>query len=249
MPPSTAGPIIGLSVYQESASWGVWNDVSASLLPQSYVDQVVGVAAIPVLLPSYAGEPGQVREAARAVLRGLDAVIITGGPDVEPSRYGAEPHPATDRPGRQRDAWEAALTEVALDFHLPLLGICRGMQVLNTVRGGTLTQHLPDEFGDRHREVAGRYTLNVIELDPAVPPGQFFGPRVVARCHHHQAIEKVGAGLCVSGSAADGVIEAVWMPAREFAVGVQWHPEEGSRTELFQALAEAASRYAKCKGS
>ena len=234
-------PLIGLSIYQETASWGVWN-APASLLPQAYVDCVTTAGGIPVLLPAAAAVG-----AAEAVLAGLDGLILTGGPDLDPAVYDADPHPDTDRPRKDRDAWEAALLAAALAADVPVLGICRGMQVLNTSLGGTLYQHLPDKFGDTHRPELGRYAANRIDLDPAAPPGRYLGSTVIAWCHHHQGIDRLGDGLFSSGNAPDGLIESVWMPKRRFVVGVQWHPEEDGKPELFKALIEAAQEYRKNK--
>jgi gamma-glutamyl-gamma-aminobutyrate hydrolase PuuD len=234
-----SGPLIGLSTYQETAAWGAWK-VPASVLPQAYVDHVKKAGGIPLLLPAAGG-----RAAAAKVVAGLDGLILSGGPDLDAGLYGEESHPDADRPHKERDAWESALLAAALDVDLPVLGICRGMQVLNTALGGTLYQHLPDvaAFGDMHRPEIGRYAANRIDLDPAAPPGRFLGSQIIAWCHHHQGIEKLGRGLQSTGNAPDGLIESVWMPERKFVVGVQWHPEEDRKPELFKALIDAAKRY------
>jgi gamma-glutamyl-gamma-aminobutyrate hydrolase PuuD len=241
MSSTAARPLIGLSVYQETAAWGAWK-APASLLPQAYIDHVTGVGGIPVMLPAVVGGA-----AATSVLAGLDGLILTGGPDLDPAGYGAETHPDTDRPHKERDVWESALLAAALDADAPVLGICRGMQVLNTSLGGTLYQHLPEKFGDTHRPEIGRYAANRIDLDPAAPPGRFLGSQIIAWCHHHQAIDKLGKGLFSSGNAPDGLIESVWMPDRRFVVGVQWHPEEDGKADLFKALIDAARQYKESK--
>ena len=197
-------PLIGLTAYQETAAWGVWQ-APASLLAQTYVDHVKNAGGIPVLLP--AAEPG----GAAAVVSRLDALVVSGGPDIDAGMYGEEPHPDADRPRSERDAWEAALLTAAVAADLPVLGICRGMQLLNVVRGGTLYQHLPDVggFGHAHRPEYGRYAANRIDLDPAAPPGRFLGTQIIAWCHHHQGIQKLGDGLESTGNSVDGLIEAV----------------------------------------
>jgi putative glutamine amidotransferase len=230
-------PLIGFSIYQETASWGAWK-APASLLPQAYVDSVVNAGGVPLLLPVASDD-----SAAVAVMAGLDGLVLTGGPDIDPAMYGAETHPDTDTPRKDRDAWEIALLSAAMELEVPVLGICRGMHLLNAFFGGTLRQHLPEEVGDTHRQETGHYAANRIDLDPAAPPGRFLGSQVIAWCHHHQGIDKLGEGLFSSGNATDGVIESLWMPTRKFVVGVQWHPEEDSRPELFQGFVKAAARY------
>jgi putative glutamine amidotransferase len=232
-------PLIGLSTYQETAAWGVWK-VPATVLPQAYVDHVKNAGGIPVLLPASGG-----KAAAAKVVAGLGGLVLTGGPDLDAALYDAEPHPDADRPHRDRDVWESALLAAALEADLPVLGICRGMQMLNISLGGTLHQHLPDAgvFGDSHRPEIGKYAANRIDLDPAAPPGRFLGSQIIAWCHHHQGIENLGDGLQSAANSTDGLIEAVWMPKRKFVVGVQWHPEEDSRPELFKALVDAARRF------
>jgi gamma-glutamyl-gamma-aminobutyrate hydrolase PuuD len=230
-------------MYQETASWGVWRTVRAGLLPQAYLDSVRQVGGIPVLLPPV-GEDG-IADAADQVVAGLDALILTGGPDIDPSGYGKVPHLDTDTPRRDRDAWEYALLAAALREEMPVLAICRGMQLLNAALGGTLRQHLPDEprFGDVHRPDLGRYAANRIDLDPAVPPGTYLGQHIIAWCHHHQGVESLGKGLVATGAASDGLVESVWMPKAKFVVGVQWHPEEDGKPELFRALIEAGREF------
>ncbi|HET9761447.1 MAG TPA: gamma-glutamyl-gamma-aminobutyrate hydrolase family protein, partial [Nocardioidaceae bacterium] len=134
-PVVTVQPLVGLSTYREQARWGVW-DQRADLLPTQYADAVRRAGGVPVLLPPQ--EPG----AAAAVVTRLDALVVTGGADVDPGRYGAEPHAATVAWRTDRDAWELALLDAADARDLPVLGICRGMQVMAVHRGGRLVQHL-----------------------------------------------------------------------------------------------------------
>jgi putative glutamine amidotransferase len=152
-------PLIGLTTYLERAKTGVW-DVPASFLPKVYFDAVERAGGIAVLLP-----PQAVSDAiADRLLDSLDGLILTGGKDIEPARYGQDAHPETDEPRRDRDAWEDALLRRAIEREIPFLGICRGAQVLNVVRGGTLLQHLPDVVGDR-RYQAGEGIFNHVGVD------------------------------------------------------------------------------------
>ncbi|MEH0469099.1 gamma-glutamyl-gamma-aminobutyrate hydrolase family protein [Streptomyces sp. B21-097] len=224
-------PLIGVSTYLEpGARWGVWEQ-DAALLPTGYPRLVQRAGGLAAMLPPDA--PGH----AAATVARLDAVVIAGGPDVEPGRYGAEPDPRTGPPARERDAWELALIEAALTAGLPLLGICRGMQLLNVALGGTLTQHL-----DGHIEAVG-----VVGRHPVVPvPGTLYG-RVVAEetsvpTYHHQAVDRLGTGLVASAHAADGTVEAVELPSAGWVLGVQWHPELGEDVRVMRALVTAASR-------
>ncbi|MEY9929399.1 putative glutamine amidotransferase [Catenulispora sp. GP43] len=241
-------PLIGLSMYQETASWGAWKNVPASLLPHAYVESVTRAGGVPLLLPQHLEPDSEdLKAEAEEVVGVLHGLILTGGPDIDPAGYNAVRHLDTDSPRKGRDAWEFALLAAALARDLPVLAICRGFQLLNAALGGTLRQHLPDEavFGDAHRKQLGQYAAVRIDLDPAAPPGRSLGTQIIAWCHHHQGIDKLGEGLQSSGNAPDGLIEAAWMPEKDYVVGVQWHPEEDSKPELFRSLTDAATRYAK----
>jgi putative glutamine amidotransferase len=190
---------------------------------------------------------------AERVLSGLDGLIITGGRDVDPATYGVGRHPATDEPSadsRVRDAFEFALLRAALRRGVPVLGICRGAQVLNVALGGTLHQHLPDVVGHtRHQQGNAVFSTSSITTVPGTKVAALVGPDTDAQCYHHQAIARLGDGLVVSASDTDGVIEAVEIdPARHpdrWAVAVQWHPEERlDDLRLFAGLVSAASNYA-----
>lgn len=236
-------PVIGLTTYLEQARTGVW-DVPAAFLPKSYFDSVTRAGGIAVLLPPQPVD----RAVAERVLDGLDGLIVCGGKDIDPARYGQEAHPETDEPRHDRDAWEDALLRAALERELPFLGICRGAQMLNVALGGTLHQHLPDVVGDR-RYQAGGGIFNTVEV--GVDPGSRLagilgGDTVFAHVYHHQAIDRVADGLQVSARTADGTIEAVELPSVPYAVAVQWHPEiDAEDLRLFASLVDAARRYSR----
>lgn len=246
---SSAGrPLIGLTTYLEQAQQGVW-DVPASFLPKVYFDAVNRAGGIAVLLP-----PQPVNdEIAAEVLEGLDGLIITGGKDVDPARYGQEPHPTTDPPRPDRDEWEDALLTAAIDRELPFLGICRGLQLLNVSRGGSLIQHLPDVVGHtRYNAGGGTFTVNEIGIDAGTKLAELVPDEGIAvKSYHHQAIDEVGEGLVVTARSDDGVIQAVELPGVPFGVGVQWHPEEDAvnDTRLFAGLVDAARTYRAGRGS
>lgn len=230
---SDVRPLIGLTAYRTHAAWGVWH-TPAALLPHAYADHVTAAGGVPVLLPIGADD------AAQAVISRLDGLILSGGPDIEPVRYGAAPDPFAERSQADRDTWETALLMAALQADLPVLGICRGLQLINVCLGGTLHQHLPDlAGGERHRPAPGVYGTVRIRLDTDALPGSLLGEGVDVPCHHHQAIDRLGNGMVASAWAQDGTIEAAWVPRRRFLVGVQWHPEVRDDPALFTALVKA----------
>jgi gamma-glutamyl-gamma-aminobutyrate hydrolase PuuD len=235
---SGSRPLIGLTTYRERATWGVWDGVEADLLPATYADAVLQAGGVPVLLTS---DP----TVADAVER-LDAVVLSGGADVQPSRYGAEPDPRTGDPRPDRDATELAVLARALDLGIPVLGVCRGIQVLNVGLGGTLRQHIPDGVGHTgHNPQPGVFGTVEVELEAGSRTHRAVGGQVRVQCHHHQGLDRLADGLVVTGLAADGTIEAVELADRDFVVGVQWHPEQDAQREdagLFAALVAAARR-------
>ena len=243
---ASSKPLIGLTTYLEQAQQGVW-DVQASFLPKVYFDAVNRAGGIAVLLPPQPVDA----EIADAVLDGLDGLIITGGKDVDPARYGQEAHPTTDAPRPERDAWEDALLTAAIHRELPFLGICRGLQLLNVARGGSLIQHLPDVVGHtRYNAGGGAFTVNQVEIDAGTKLAEMVPDEGIAvKSYHHQAIDEVGDGLVVTARSADGVIQAVELPGVPFGVGVQWHPEEDAvnDTRLFAGLVDAARSYRAAK--
>ncbi|MFF4313605.1 gamma-glutamyl-gamma-aminobutyrate hydrolase family protein [Streptomyces sp. 900105755] len=227
----TGRPLIGVSTYLEAgARWGVW-ELEAALLPAGYPRLVQRAGGLAAMLPPDAPE-----HAAATVAR-LDGLVIAGGPDVEPVRYGAEPGPRTGRPARVRDAWELALIDAALGAGVPLLGICRGMQLLNVALGGTLVQHI-----DGHAEVPGVFGRHPVKPVPGTLYAGTVPEEASVPTFHHQAVDRLGAGLVASAYAADGTVEAVELPAGHgWVLGVQWHPEMGEDLRVMRALVAAAS--------
>ena len=241
----TGGPLVGIASYAEPARWGPWHG-PAALLPVSYPEQVAAAGGVPVLLPPLPGVAGATGR--------LDAVVLSGGGDLDPAGYGAGPHPLTSRVYPDRDRAERALLSAALAEGVPVLAICRGLQILNVTRGGTLHQHLPDVVGnDSHGAPPGTFGQHEVRVDPASRLGAILGPpgpggelRLTVPTQHHQAIGRLGRGLIATAWADDGTIEAVELDpghAGQFLIAVQWHPEEDADPRLFQALiAAAASR-------
>jgi len=232
--------VLGLTTYLEQAKTGVW-EVRAGLLPDIYFEGVTRAGGIAVLLPPQPAND----EITRRVLDGLDGLIITGGKDIDPARYGEAPHPKTDEPRRDRDTWEFALLAEAMRRRIPVLGICRGAQVLNVALGGTLHQHLPDVVGHSGHQLGNAvFNTSQVRTVPGTRLAALIGDSSDAQCYHHQAIAQLGEGLMVSARDADGVIEAIEVPGANFAVAVQWHPEERlDDLRLFQAVVQAARAY------
>ncbi|WEO98451.1 gamma-glutamyl-gamma-aminobutyrate hydrolase family protein [Streptomyces sp. FXJ1.172] len=227
----TVRPLIGISTYLESRTrWGVW-ELEAALLPAGYPRLVQRAGGLAAMLPPDA--PGF---AAQTVAQ-LDGLVIAGGPDVAPARYGAERDPRTGPPAPARDAWELALIEAALDAGVPVLGICRGMQLLNVALGGTLVQHL-----DGHTKAAGVFGDHPVKPVPGSLYAGIVPEEATVPTHHHQAVDRLGTGLVPSAHAADGTVEAIELPgARGWVLGVQWHPEMDEDPRVMRALIAAAS--------
>ena len=242
---AVAPPVIGLTTYRQQARSGVW-DVPASFLPAVYLEGVTRTGGIAVLLP-----PQPVDGAiAEQVIGRLDGLILTGGKDVDPAAYGQQPHPATEEPANERDEWEFALLRAALDRRVPVLGICRGPQVINVALGGTLHQHLPDVLGHSgHRVADATFASHTAQIAAGSRLNRLLGESIQTRCYHHQAIDQLGTGL-VASARCDGIVEGIESAGEDFVVGVQWHPEENlDDLRLFAALVEAARIYATGKVS
>jgi putative glutamine amidotransferase len=225
-------PLIGITTYVEPASWGHWN-VEAALVPYEYVRAVERAGGRAVLVP-----PDE--DGIEEVLDALDGLIFSGGNDMTPEEYGAEPHPETTGTNPERDRGELALLEAALSRDLPVLAICRGFEVLNIARGGDLVQHLPELVGhEQHRETLGEFSEHTVRVDPSSRIGEVAG---AVKSHHHQGIGRIGAGLRDVAWAEDGTVEAIEDPEKPFVVGVLWHPEAGEDQRLFERLVEAARK-------
>ncbi len=234
-----SAPAIGICAAIERVSWGVWDGYEVTLAPRSYVSAVQRAGGLGIVLP-----PDEaVAEDPDLLLDRVDALILAGGADLDPASYGAEPHPETGETWPERDRFELALARGALERDMPLLGICRGMQLLNVALGGTLDQHLPEVAGDDvHRTVAGTFGKHRVRLAPGSLACAAAGSEgFVVWSHHHQGVDRVGEGLTVSGwSAGDDLVEAIELPGKRFAFGVVWHPEEDKDSRVIAALVEAA---------
>jgi len=233
-------PVVGVTSYAQDASWGVWH-LPAALVPLAYVDAIEKAGGRAVVIP-----PAE--EDIEETLDTLDAIVFSGGADVDPARYGAEPHPETDVPQTRRDAGELALLRAALERDMPTLAICRGFQLLNVARGGDLVQHLPEQVGnDDHKRVPGVFAVHPVEVKDGSRLGDIVGATQEVTSHHHQGLGRVGEGLVESAWAADGTLEAVEDPSQRFVVGVQWHPEASEDAALFDALVEEARQYREAR--
>lgn len=236
-PTLTHPPLIGLTTYREHASWGVWSE-AADLLPASYAAGVRTAGGVALMLPT--GPP----ETADYALDAVHGLLIAGGPDVDPMRYGAPRDAATGEPRPNRDEWELALARAAIARDLPLLAVCRGMQVLNVALGGELRQHLPDELGsDLHCPTVGVHGRHRVALATGSTLHAVLGDDTEVATYHHQGVARLGEGLTATGWADDGVIEGVELAQRRWVVGVQWHPEAFAGEPIFAAFVAACLAY------
>lgn len=230
--------LIGITAATETARWGVWNQ-SSDLAPAGYALTVQRAGGVAVLLPpdpQISANPG-------ALLDRLDGLILAGGADVDPASYDAEPAPNTNDTRPKRDEFEIALAKAALDQDFPMLGICRGFQVINVVMGGTLEQHLPDVLGhEGHRTVPGQFDEHEVELTGGSKiAGLCRTDRLTVSSHHHQGLDRIGDGIRVTGLAStDRIPEALEVEGKSFAIAVQWHPEIDPDDSLVAALVDAA---------
>ncbi len=237
---SETRPVIGIPACYEQAQFGSWAQPTA-LTPYTYVEAIQRAGGIALIIPP---DPALVADPT-PVLDRIDALMLAGGSDIDPDMYGETREPATDHTTPTRDELELSLARGALERDLPVLGICRGLQLLNVVRGGTLLQHLPDVEGvkPQHRRNAGTFVGN--EHEVALIPGSLAaavaGETVHSTLsHHHQAVATLGEGLVVSGTADDGVIEAIEDPTLGYCLGVQWHPEVDADSPIIETLVEEA---------
>ena len=231
-------PVIGICAAIESAAWGAWKDVDVNISQRTYSVGVSEAGGLPLVLPPESASA----EAPDQILDLLDGLLLAGGTDVDPATYGAEPDPRTQNTRPERDAFEIALAGAALEHELPLLGVCRGMQLLNVACGGTLDQHLAD--AELHVHTPGTFSDHAVRLEPGSLAARAVGAeRATVRSHHHHGLGRLGDGLVASGWADPGeAIEAIEAPDRPWALGVLWHTEEERGSPVLAALVEAARR-------
>lgn len=229
-------PVIGITTYAEDATWGGWTE-TAAFVPLTYVRAVQHAGGRALLVPPCADGIDETLDA-------LDGMIFSGGSDLDPELYGAEPHPKTVEVRKDRDQAELTLLEAALARDMPVLAICRGSQLLNVARGGDIVQHLPEEVGhDRHAHTPGAMSDHEVGLKSGSRVAQILGERAPVKSAHHQGFGRLGEGLQEAAQAEDGTVEALEDPEKRFALGVLWHPEEGEDFALFKALVEEAKEY------
>ena len=231
-------PVVGLTTYRQVAAWGVWN-TRADLLPTEYAVAVEAAGGVPLLLP-----PVALPAAAARVVSRIDALVVSGGADVDPGRYGAEPHPRTAGWQPDRDDWELALLTAAEEAGLPVLGICRGMQLMAVHAGGTLDQHTPDLVGhETHSPGGDAYGTVDVATAPGSRLAALVGPEVEVSCHHHQSVAS-HPGFVAVARAGDGTVEAMEATGDRYCLAVQWHPETRVEIGLMAGLVAAAREHA-----
>ena len=229
-------PLIGITSYAEEIRWGVWTE-EAALVPLAYVRAVEDTGGRALVVP-----PSE--DGVEETLDALDGIIFSGGSDLDPALYGAEPHAETDTPRAERDRAEMRLLQAALERDMPVLAVCRGSQLLNVARGGDLIQHLPETVGhEQHRHTPGAFADHDVKVAPDSRLGALLGEHSPVKSHHHQAYGMIGEGLREVAWAEDGVVEGLEDAEKRFALGVLWHPEEGEDGALFRALVDEARRY------
>jgi putative glutamine amidotransferase len=236
-----ARPVIGICAAIESAAWGVWRELDANVSQRTYSVGVSQAGGLPLLLPpddASAKAPDQLLDL-------LDGLVLSGGSDLDPASYDAEPAPETAGYRPERDRFEIALARRALERDLPVLGVCRGMQLLNVACGGTLEQQLAD--ADVHLHTPGQFVDHEVRLEPGSLAAEAVGAeRVLVRSHHHQGVARLGDGLVASAWAEPGeTIEAIERPDSAWALGVLWHTEEDRMSPVLAALTSAAGRIAE----
>ena len=231
-------PLVGITTYITPARFGGWEEESA-LVPADYTRAVERAGGRPLLVP-----PSE--DGVEETLDVLDAVIFSGGSDLDPKAYGQDPHPETTGVEEDRDRAELALLQAALARDMPVLAVCRGSQVLNVALGGDLVQHLPDVVGDhKHKHTPGAYADHDVDLVPGTRLGSLLGDHAPIKSHHHQGFGRLGEGLREAARAEDGTVEALEDPSRRFTLGVLWHPEAGEDMRLFEAFVAEARAYSE----
>jgi putative glutamine amidotransferase len=242
--------VIGICAVLEKARWSVW-ELDAALLPINYIQAVQRAGGLALML----APDDQLVEDPDEVLAMLDGLILAGGADIDPASYGEQRDPHTVDTVPERDRFEVALARGAIERDLPLLGICRGMQLINIACGGTLIQHLPDRFGHgEHRRVVGTFEGSDHEvnlIDGSLAQEAAGQPVHTTKSHHHQGVDCLGAGLVVTGTSVfeDELAEAIELPGKRFVLGVQWHPEADPESSVIAALVAAAARSALAAAS
>jgi putative glutamine amidotransferase len=236
-------PVIGITTYVTPAKWGYW-ELEAALIPHDYVRAVEESGGRALLVPP---SDNGIEETLDAV----DAIVFSGGSDLDPAHYGAEAHPETFGIHEERDRAELELMKAALERDMPVLAICRGIQVMNVARGGNLIQHLPDIVGhEGHKnDPPGEFIDHDVAIEPDTTLAKILGDRHPVKSHHHQGLDAVGEGLRVTAHAEDGSIEGIEDPQHRFALGVLWHPEAGEDRKLFEALVEQARDYKQARAA
>jgi putative glutamine amidotransferase len=227
-------PIIGITGELEAARWGYWIR-EAVVSPVSYTRTIERTGGTPVVLPPVPASsvPGLIAR--------IDGLVVAGGRDVDPSLYEQAAHEQTDPPDHRRDRFELLMTRAAIDADLPFLAIGRGMHILNVARGGSLTQHLPDRLGDEsHKPDPVKMTTHDVQISETSKLGRVLGASARVPGAHHQAVDSLGRGLVAVASTQDQVVEGIELQGHRFCIAVQWHPEEGDDTRIFEALVTAA---------
>lgn len=234
----SAGPAIGICAAVERVRRDPWDEVVV-MVQRTYPAAVQRAGGVALVLPpdeAAVSDPDP-------LLDRIDAVLLAGGADIDPATYGATPHPETGPTWLERDRFEIALARRTLERAIPLLGVCRGMQIMNVALGGTLIQHLDEVIGtDRHRHTPGAFGDHEVQLAPDSLAARAAGAeRLAVKSHHHQGVDELGRGLVPTGWSVDeGVVEAIELPDHAFALGVLWHPEEDGRSRVISSLVEAA---------
>lgn len=234
-------PVVGITAAYESARWAVWEDIEVNISQRTYSDRVDAAGGTPLLLPtseSGTADPG-------ILLDRIDCLLLSGGADLDPASYGAERDPLTTNTRKARDDFEIAVARAAIDRGMPVLGVCRGFQILNVALGGDLVQHLED--AEMHVHTPGTFSDHRVRLEPGSLVAEAAGATDLAvRSHHHQGVGRLGDGLIATARAEPGgVIESIELPPDSqsggaWVLGILWHTEEEAASKVMKAFCEAA---------